>query len=141
MSLRGIGFRPRRRQRAGPAVELTPLIDITFQLLIFFIMTGALSAVDFFNVDPPSSTSVVEGSLDETVILVGGNGRIAIDNEEVDETDLQLSVSDKLATNAGAIFRIKADGRVDAARVVEVMELIEAVGVRRVMLLTLGPDE
>jgi biopolymer transport protein ExbD len=110
-------------------------------LLIFFIMTGALSTVDFFNVDPPNSTSVVEGSLEETIILVGGDGRIAIDNEEVDETDLQLSVSDKLATNAGVIFRIKADGRVDAARVVEVMELIEAVGVRRVMLLTLGPDE
>lgn len=104
-------------------------------------MTGALTAVDFFNVDPPSSTSVVRGSLDETVILVGGDGRIAIDNEEVDETDLQLSVSDKLAANAGAVFRIKADGRADAARVVEIMELIEAVGVRRVMLLTLGPEE
>ncbi len=58
----------------------------------------------------------------------------------MDEIDLQLSVSDKLAANSGADFRIKADGRVDAARVVEVMELIEAVGVRRVMLLTLEPD-
>lgn len=131
---------PARQPQEEPDAIL-PLINVVFLLLIFFIMTGALSAVDFFNVDPPSSTSVVEGSLDETVILVGGDGRIAIDNEEVDETDLQLSVSDKLATNAGAIFRIKADGRVDAARVVEIMELIEAVGVRRVMLLTLGPDE
>jgi biopolymer transport protein ExbD len=117
-----------------------PLINVVFLLLIFFIMTGALTAVDFFNVDPPSSTSVIEGELDDTVILVSGDGRIAVDNEEVDETDLQLSVSDKLAANPGVAFRIKADGRVDAARVVEIMELIEAVGVRRVMLLTLRPD-
>ncbi len=131
---------PARQPQEEPDTIL-PLINVVFLLLIFIIMTGALTAVDFFNVDPPSSTSVVRGSLDETVILVGGDGRIAIDNEEVDEADLQLSVSDKLAANAGAVFRIKADGRVDAARVVEIMELIEAVGVRHVMLLTLGPEE
>ena len=119
---------------------ILPLINVVFLLLIFFIMTGALHAVDYFNVNAPSSSSEFQASLDDTVILVGGDGRIAIDNKEVDEVDLQLSVSDKLAANAGAIFRIKADGRVDAARVVEVMELIEAVGVRRVMLLTLEPD-
>ncbi len=120
--------------------SILPLLNVVFLLLIFFIMTGALHAVDYFNVNPPSSSSEFQASLDDTVILVGADGRLAIDNKEVDETDLQLSVSDKLAANAGPVFRIKADGRVDAARVVEVMELIEAVGVRRVMLLTLEPD-
>ena len=117
-----------------------PLINVVFLLLIFFIMTGALHAVDYFNVDPPSSSSEAGAALEDTIVLVGSDGRVAIDNKEVDEVDLQLSISDKLAANAGAIFRIKADGRVDAARVVEVMELMEAVGVRRVMLLTLEPD-
>ncbi len=119
---------------------ILPLINVVFLLLIFFIMTGAMHAVDYFNVNPPSSSSEIQGSLDDTVILVSSDGRIAIDNKEVDEADLQLSILDKLAANAGAAVRIKADGRVDAARVVEVMELIEAVGVRRVMLLTLEPD-
>ena len=122
------------------ADTILPLINVVFLLLIFFIMTGALHAVDYFNVNPPSSSSEFQASLDDTVILVGADGRIAIDNKEVDEIDLQLSISDKLAANSDLVFRIKADGRVDAARVVEVMELIEAVGVRRVMLLTLGPD-
>ena len=119
---------------------ILPLINVVFLLLIFFIMTGALTSVDFFNVDPPSSSSELPGALDETVILVSADGKLAIDNREVDEVDLQLSVSDKLAMGAGRTFRIKADGRVDAARVVGVMELIEAVGVRRVMLLTLEPE-
>ena len=128
------------KKQEEEADNILPMINVVFLLLIFFIMTGALHAVDYFNVNPPSSSSEFEGSLNDTVILVGGDGRLAIDNKEVDEVDLQLSVSDKLSTNTGAIFRIKADGRVDAARVVEVMELIEAVGVRRVMLLTLEPD-
>ncbi len=119
---------------------ILPLINVVFLLLIFFIMTGALHAVDYFNVNPPSSTSEIPGELDDTVILVGSDGRLAIDNKEVDEVDLQLAVSDKMAAKADTAFRIKADGRVDAARVVEVMELIEAVGVRRVLLLALEPD-
>ena len=127
-----------RKQEEEPDTIL-PLINVVFLLLIFFIMTGALHAVDYFNVNPPSSSSEFQASLDDTIILVGADGRIAIDNKAVDEVDLQLSVSDKMNTNADAVFRIKADGRVDAARVVEVMELIEAVGVRRVMLLTLEP--
>lgn len=128
------------RQQEEEADTVLPLINIVFLLLIFFIMTGALHSVDYFNVDPPSSSSEIQASLDEMVILVGGDGRVAIENKEMDEVDLQLSVSDKLAANADAVFRLKADGRVDAARVVELMELLEAVGVRRVMLLTLEPE-
>lgn len=127
-----------------PALEeetdpILPLINVVFLLLIFFIMTGALTAVDFFNVNPPSSNSEAGAVLDDTVILVSSDGRLAIDNKEVDDVDLQLSISDKLAERADGTVRIKADGRADAARVVEVMELIEAVGVRRVLLLTLEP--
>jgi biopolymer transport protein ExbD len=119
---------------------ILPLINVVFLLLIFFVMTGALDAVDYFNVAPPSSSSAVRASLEDTVILVGSDGRIAVDNNEVNEVDLQLAMSDKLAANSDAVIRIKADGRVDAARVVEVMELIEAVGVTRVLLLTLEPE-
>jgi biopolymer transport protein ExbD len=117
-----------------------PLINVVFLLLIFFIMTGALTAVDYFNVNPPSSSSEIQGSLDDTIILVGSDGRIAIGNKEMDGADMQLAILDRLAANSGAVVRIKADGRVDAARVVEIMELIEAVGVGRVLLLTLEPD-
>ncbi len=129
------------RKQEEEADTILPLINVVFLLLIFFIMTGAMHAVDYFNVNPPSSSSEIQGSLDDTVILVSSDGRIAIDNKEVDEADLQLSILDKLAANAGAVVRIKADGRADAARVVEIMELIEAVGVGRVMLLTLEPGE
>ncbi len=128
------------RKQEEEADPILPLINIVFLLLIFFIMTGALHAVDFFAVDPPSSSSETQGSLDDTIILVSGDGRIAIDNSEVDGAGLRRAVSGKLAANAGTVFRIKADGRVDAARAVEVMELMEAAGVRRVRLLTLGPE-
>lgn len=119
---------------------ILPLINIVFLLLIFFIMTGALHAVDFFAVDPPLSASEAHAVLDDTVVLVGADGRVAIGNVAVTEDALQAAVAARLAADADTVFRIKADGRVDAARVVAVMERLEAAGVRRVILLTLGRD-
>jgi len=123
------------------ADPILPLINVVFLLLIFFIMTGALYAVDLYDIAPPVSDSQAQGQLDNNIILVSADGRLALDNAEVAASDLQLAVTDRLAANADTVFRIKADGRADAARVVEVMELIEAVGVRRVILLTLGPAQ
>ena len=93
-----------KKQYEEEADTILPLINVVFLLLIFYIMTGALHSVDYFNVDPPSSSSEIQTALDEMVILVGNDGRVAINNREVDEVDLQLSVSDKLAANGNTVF-------------------------------------
>ena len=88
----------------------------------------------------PPMRKVVFGTGDAEVQI--GQETVLFRHEEKfhSPTVMGATVSDKLAENPDGVFRIKADGRVDAARVVEVMELIEAVGVRRVLLLTLEPD-
>ena len=120
--------------------NILPLINVVFLLLIFFMLTGAIHAVDYFDVTPPVSTSEEIVSIKETVILVNADGRLSIDGKEVDAIDLQLAVSDKMAQHPELEIRLKADGNVDAVKVVEVMEWLEAVGVRHLSLLTLEPE-
>ena len=89
--------------RPEPADEtdpILPLINVVFLLLIFFIMTGALHAVDFFAVDPPVSASETHTALDDTVILVSDDGRLAIGNVAVNEDALQAAVAARLAADA-----------------------------------------
>ncbi len=119
---------------------ILPMINVVFLLLIFFMLAGALHAVDVFEVTPPTSVSETDAMDEEGVVLVGADGQLAIKGAVVDETDLQLAVSDMLAARPEALIRLKADNRVDAVRVVEVMELLEAVGVERLILLTLEPE-
>jgi biopolymer transport protein ExbD len=120
--------------------NILPLVNVVFLLLIFFMLTGAIHAVDYFDVTPPVSTSEETLLVNETVILVNADGRLSIDGKEVDAIDLQLSVSDKLAQQTELEVRLKADGNVDAVTVVKVMEWLEAVGVRHLNLLTLEPE-
>ncbi len=120
---------------------MLPLINVVFLLLIFFMLTGALHAIDYFELRPPTSTSEASAHTDFPVVLVNSAGELAIDNEAVDEVDLQLKILDTLAERPDVVVRLKADGEVDAVRVVEVMELLEAVGVQLVILLTLEPED
>lgn len=120
--------------------SVLPLINVVFLLLIFFMMFGAIQAADFFSVEPPDSASGAEESLRSDIVLISPDGRLAFDDEVLDEVGLQLKVTDRLEENPGALIQLKADGRVAAARVVEVMGLLEAVGVERLLLLTLEPN-
>jgi len=119
---------------------ILPMINVVFLLLIFFMLAGALHAIDVLDVEPPRSESDLPRAELDSVVLVGADGRLAMGEHEVDELDLQLKVQDLLATRPDAVIRLKADGEVAATRVVEVMELLAAVGVEQVMMLTLEPE-
>ena len=118
---------------------ILPMINVVFLLLIFFVINGALHATDFFAVDPPLSESGEQVQDEETTVLIGAGGRLALQDREVDDVDMQLAVSDRLAENRDAVIRVKADAETDTLRVIEVMELLRDVGVARVVLMTQGP--
>jgi biopolymer transport protein ExbD len=121
--------------------SLLPLINVVFLLLIFFMLMGALNAVDLFDIEPPTSASASETTLDKSVVLVGADGRLAYLDGELDDDALTQTVGDILKAEPNTLFRLKADGAAPAARVIEVMELLKAAGAERVLLLTLAPGK
>jgi biopolymer transport protein ExbD len=121
--------------------SLLPLINVVFLLLIFFMLMGALNAVDLFDIEPPTSASASETTLDKSVVLVGADGRLAYLDGELDDDALTQTVGDILKAKPNTLFRLKADGAAPAARVIEVMELLKAAGAERVLLLTLAPGK
>ena len=134
-------FEPPRR--ANDDERILPLINVVFLLLIFFMLAGTLAALDPFEIAPPRSSS--EG-LDETreiLVLVGADGRLALDGELVTEGAFGAALTERLEgfeETDGARVRLKADGQAEATRVVAVMEQLREVGVDRVILLTVPED-
>lgn len=120
--------------------SILPLINIVFLLLIFFMMAGALHATDILEIEPPSSASQLPDAAGNDLVLLGADGSLAMANQAVEETDLRSMVQDHLRANPGAVIRLKADGKVEAGRVVEIMELLRAAGAEEMVLLTLGSD-
>ncbi|MCG8695644.1 MAG: biopolymer transporter ExbD, partial [Minwuiales bacterium] len=115
---------------------ILPLINVVFLLLIFFMLAGRLSAGDPFRVDPPASVSADPAEQRDLVVLVGADGRLALDGAVVDKAGLLTGVTQRLGDGGESLVRVKADAAAEALAVVEVMEVLRDAGVERLRLLT-----
>ena len=116
--------------------RILPLINVVFLLLIFFMLAGRLSAGDPFRVDPPASVSADPAEQRDLVVLVGADGRLALDGEVVEQSALSARLKQRLGDGGNGLVRVKADAAVEALQVVEVMEVLRDAGVERLKLLT-----
>lgn len=123
----------RRRKRAMDNDErIMPLVNIVFLLLIFFMVVGRLSAADPFKVLPPESANEGPQATEDNLVLIGQDGRLALNGEILPEDALLAKLSDVRADE----LRVKADGRAEAVRVVAVIERLKTVGFVSVRLMT-----
>ncbi|MEM9011165.1 MAG: biopolymer transporter ExbD [Pseudomonadota bacterium] len=124
-----------RRQRDDDEDRILPLINIVFLLLIFFMVVGRLSAGDPFEIQPPYSRSNGAPANEPTLVSIGEDGQLALNGALIAEDALLAQVGQ---LNVPEI-RIKSDGRVEALRVVALMNQFRALGIQSVRLMTV-PD-
>ena len=134
---------PIRFERSGSKrgeERVLPLVNIVFLLLIFFMLAGRLTASDPFRVEPPRSLSGADAAARDLIVLVGAQGRLALDGEVMEPLAIRSAVSGRVTDDAAVSVLVKADGQVEAVRVVAVIELLRETGIRHLKLLTV-PEE
>lgn len=128
--------RPKNGGSGSEDDRVLPLINVVFLLLIFFMVAGSLSAADPFRIQPPRSGNGEAGGPRDLVVLIGADGRLAIDGVALDVAALQSTIARRLKTNPHPEVHVKADGRAEAAVVVGLLETLRHAGIERVRLMT-----
>jgi len=126
-----------RREGASSDDRILPLVNIVFLLLIFFMVAGQLTRADPFEIAPPRSASEGAAPAGPAVVLVGADGRLALDGEVMARAALLEALRGRLG--ADGRLRLKVDGRADAAGIVDLVAALEGAGARDIRLLT-TPD-
>lgn len=119
-------------------VNITPLIDVVFILLVFFMLAGAIEPSEPFPLAPAASSSEIRGDIQDFVVLIDADGRLALDERELTRDELTDAVRAALTTRPGALIQIKPDGEAEAVAVIKVMEDIRDAGASYIVLLTVG---
>jgi len=117
---------------AGP--DLTPMIDMIFQLLIFFLLTSFL-IVPAVNVALPRSRSPEATPPAAMTLTVRQDGSLLLAGQTVLVEDLPSLISAALAGRSEAAIIMQADRGVAFGRVVEVMEAARSGGARDISFL------
>jgi biopolymer transport protein ExbD len=130
-------------------IDMTPMIDIVFQLLIFFLVTARMAEMTRADIDLPTEAGEKEASKEQAglVINVAANGEITVGERAVDLLELE-SMAAELASATGpkgatdpSKFRplVRADRNAQAERLNAVLGALERAGVKGVRLGTSPP--
>ena len=111
-----------RNQRRTSEVELTPLIDVVFQLLVFFLLTSAFISHTIPMELPRAATG--EQTPATIAVSIDQSGQIFLDAIPVSTDELRDQV--RAAREADGDLRavIAADGRIFHAKVVQVIDIL-----------------
>ena len=121
-------LRHRRRSREGSVVDLTPLIDIVFQLLIFFLLTATFQEDSSLDVDLARAKNQEKTEKVEAVVLsISALGAFEVDHILVDPGALESYLCAQAKTGK-ATLHIRADKNSKHEDLVKAMDLAKTCG-------------
>jgi biopolymer transport protein ExbD len=114
----------KKRDDDGPGeIDLTPMLDVVFILLIFFIVTSVFVTEAGIEVSKPEASTAEPKSKDLILIAVTADGEIWIDGEAVDPRFIRARFELRLAESPNSSVVIQGD---QAAQNEHVMAILRA---------------
>lgn len=127
-------FNSSNNQDQEASVDITPMLDVVFIMLIFFIVTATFVKLSGIEVDPPqASTSVVQEKAN-ILIAIDANNKIWINRREVDFRALRPNIERLHAENPKGSVVIQADKMSRNETLVKVMDASRKAGVYNIAL-------
>ncbi len=131
-----------RKKRVDYLVDITPLVDVVFLMLIFFMVSTTFNVSSSLKLDLPSSKATVQQKdMKQVTISINAKGQLYVQDELVDDADLRkriLNIS-KGDPNMRTVLRADADTR--HKRVVFVLDTLRGLRMSKIGIATVAPAE
>lgn len=125
-----------RTKRPIKPISLVPMINVVFLLLIFFLVAGTVEKVEVIDVELPEAESGELLDEGHVQILLGQYDEVIINDIPVPLKEVKSAIAEQLKHNKERVITIKADARMQASRMIEVMNHIKAAGGLNLSLTT-----
>jgi biopolymer transport protein ExbD len=127
------------RARIRTQLDVTPLIDVVFLLLIFFLLTSTYITRESIELSlPTSDTAVVQEEM-PLVVALDRENRLYVGDRIVSAVELEAALSSSLSGRNRKAVTLKADRRVELQALLDVVDRIRSAGATELSLAT-GPE-
>jgi len=128
-----------KEAETGVSIELTPIIDMVFLLLIFFLVATTFHQTEReMQIALPFATSTepITSLLQELVVNVAEDGHIVVGGRTVEPDQLRALVAEAVAANPEQKVTIRGDRQASYASVVTVLDICKGAGIQEPYLDT-----
>ena len=130
----------RRDRRSVAELNMAPLIDMVFILLIFFLVTTSFVKETGIDVNRPTASTAVDQSTATILIGIDEANHIYIDHREVDVRSVRANVERALAENPEGAVVVVADRASSTGVAIQVMDGCRMAGAQQVSLAAKLPQ-
>jgi biopolymer transport protein ExbD len=127
-------LRRRRKQQEDAGIDLTPMLDIVFIMLIFFIVTTSFIKETGIEVNRPNAATAVRDERGNILIAITSNDEIWIDKRRIELRAVRANVERLKAENPEGSVIIQADKESKNGLLVETMDQVRLAGVQNVSI-------
>lgn len=118
------------------ALNITPLIDVLFILIIFFTISSTFLEQPGIKLELPKARSSETQKVDKAVLYIDANGDLFFMNQPVTLENLGEKLNSAMETNINKSLIISADKNVHHGLVVRVMDIARSNGVAKLVIST-----
>lgn len=127
----------RKRNREADAdeaeIDLTPMLDVVFIMLIFFIVVASFLKEAGIEMNrPDSNQNPPESDATSIVVTITGDNQIWMENRRVDIRSVRATIARMLAADPDQSFTVKTEPGAKAGTLLEVSDAAREAGVKQV---------
>lgn len=132
---RGYSGKIERKRRSIEVIDMIPMIDMVFLLLIFFALTSTFEVQRVMEMNLPKAATGQQLQKKQTLTLqIKGDGQILLENKPIAAPDLESAIREIVEKSAGVTLVIKGDAQVPHGKVVEIMDISNSAGVEKILI-------
>ena len=121
-----------KRKSEESGIDLTPMLDVVFIMLIFFIVTTSFVKESGIDVSRPSAKTAKKKQRASILVAISSSGEIWIQKRRVDIRAVRANIERLHAETPEGTVVIQADKRSETGLLVDVMDQIRMAGVENI---------
>ena len=126
----------RRKKSTMDSVDVSPLIDMVFILLIFFMVSTTFIKDMQIDLNRPGASSSKPSSSKSIRVFIDNGERIYVDGQQVRSWVLQSKIRDMIKTQKSSSILVVTDKKVSADKLVDVVDQCRLAGVKDIGVAT-----
>ncbi len=126
--------RRRSKRQDEEEVNLTPMLDVVFILLIFFIVTASFVKESGIDINRPAASTAIRKERGNILVAITPTGQIWIARRQVDVRAVRANIERLHAENPQGAVVIQADRESKTGLLVEVMDAAKLAGVENISI-------
>jgi len=123
-------------EQSAPDIDIAPMVDMIFTLLIFFMATSTFMLQPGFKIELPEANTTDNATAEYLTVYINQNNEIFLNDRKTTSEQLGAEIEKILPKLKEPNLSINADYRIEYGLVIRITDIAKLAGVRNVILTT-----